>query len=173
MGWPGRRTGGISGELASANAVRNPSRTASTAAALMIGLTLVTVVAVLGAGLRSSVEGAVTDQVKADYVLNNPDDVSFGAAEGDAVAAVDGVTSASHVRTDTALVDGEESDLTGIDPKTIDHFYSFEWVRGDDRTVPVDGRRRRDRGEGLRRRQGRRRSAASWRSSARPATSAR
>ena len=69
-------------------------RTASTAAALMIGLTLVTVVAVLGAGLRSSVEGAVTDQVKADYILDNPDDVSFGSAEGDAVAAVDGVTTA-------------------------------------------------------------------------------
>ena len=65
VGWPGRRTGGVAGELASANAVRNPSRTASTAAALMIGLTLVTVVAVLGAGLRSSVEGAVTDQVEA------------------------------------------------------------------------------------------------------------
>ena len=139
VGWPGRRTGGISGELATANAVRNPSRTASTAAALMIGLTLVTVVAVLGAGLRSSVEGAVSDQVKAGYVLNSPDDVSFGAAEGDTVAAVDGVTAVSHVRTDTALVDGEESDLTGIDPKTIDHFYAFDWVKGDDRTVPAMG----------------------------------
>jgi putative ABC transport system permease protein len=125
----------VSGELASANAVRNPSRTASTAAALMIGLTLVTVVAVLGAGLRSSVEGAVTDQVKADYVLNNPDDVSFGAAQGDTVAAVDGVKMVSHVRTDTALIDGEESDLTGIDPKTIDHFYTFDWTKGDDRTA--------------------------------------
>jgi putative ABC transport system permease protein len=139
VGWPGRRTGGISGELATANAVRNPSRTASTAAALMIGLTLVTVVAVLGAGLRSSVEGAVTDQVRAGYVLNNPDDVSFGAAEGDAVAAVDGVKAVSHVRTDTALVAGEETDLTGIDPATIDHFYSFDWVHGDDRTVPALG----------------------------------
>jgi putative ABC transport system permease protein len=139
VGWPGRRTGGVAGELASANAIRNPSRTASTAAALMIGLTLVTVVAVLGAGLRSSVEGAVTDQVKAGYVLNNANDVSFGAAEGDTVAGVDGVTAVSHVRTDTALVNGEESDLTGIDPKTIDHFYSFDWVRGDERTVPAMG----------------------------------
>ena len=74
------------GELASANSVRNPSRTASTAAALMIGLTLVTVVAVLGAGLRSSVEGAVTDQVKADYILDLGDNLSFGAAEGDTLA---------------------------------------------------------------------------------------
>ena len=50
----------------------------------MIGLTLVTVVAVLGAGLRSSVEGAVTDQVEAPYILDPGDNLSFGAAEGDA-----------------------------------------------------------------------------------------
>ena len=37
-GWPARRAGGVAGELAGANAVRNPGRTASTAAALMIGL---------------------------------------------------------------------------------------------------------------------------------------
>lgn len=139
VGWPGRRTGGIAGELASANSVRNPSRTASTAAALMIGLTLVTVVAVLGAGLRSSVEGAVTDQVKADYILDSDSNISFGAAEGDALAAVKGVETASHVRTDTALVAGEESDVTGIDPATIDSFYTFDWVHGDDRTVPSMG----------------------------------
>jgi putative ABC transport system permease protein len=139
VGWPGRRTGGVAGELASANAVRNPSRTASTAAALMIGLTLVTVVAVLGAGLRSSVEGAVTDQVEAPYILDSGDNLSFGAAEGDKIAKVDGVKSVSHVRTDTALVQGEESDVTGIDPASIDQFYKFDWVKGDDATVPKLG----------------------------------
>ena len=53
VGWPARRIGGVGGELAGANVVRNPGRTASTAATLMIGLTLVTVVAVLGAGLTA------------------------------------------------------------------------------------------------------------------------
>jgi len=139
VGWPGRRAGGVAGELASANAVRNPSRTASTAAALMIGLTLVTVVAVLGAGLRSSVEGAVTDQVEAPYILDSGDNLSFGAAEGDKIAKVDGVKSVSHVRTDTALVQGEESDVTGIDPASIDQFYKFDWVKGADATVPKLG----------------------------------
>ena len=42
VGLPARTVGGVAGELAGANAVRNPGRTASTAAALMIGLTLVT-----------------------------------------------------------------------------------------------------------------------------------
>ena len=70
VGWPGRRTGGAAGRLASSNSVRNPSRTAATAAALMVGLTLVTAVAVLGQGLRASVDGAVKDQLQStDYVL--------------------------------------------------------------------------------------------------------
>ena len=40
------------------------------------------------------------------------------------------MTTVSHVRTDTALVAGEESDVTGIDPATIDRFYTFDWVQG-------------------------------------------
>ena len=135
VGWPGRRVGGVAGELASANARRNPSRTASTAAALMIGLTLVTVVAVLGAGLRSSVEGAVTDQVHAAYVLDGKDGEPFGAAEGEALARVDGVRAASQVRYDQALVKGDKAEVTGIDPATIGRFYTFDWVQGSDATV--------------------------------------
>ena len=56
VGLPAARLGGSAGRLARENAVRNPGRTASTAAALMIGLALVTVVATLGAGLRGSTE---------------------------------------------------------------------------------------------------------------------
>ena len=96
------------GELAGANAVRNPGRTASTAAALMIGLTLVTVVAVLGAGINSATKSAITDQVHADYVVDGKQDLPFSAAEGDKLAATPGVQSASHVRSDTALVQGKQ-----------------------------------------------------------------
>ena len=47
------------GALARDNATRNPQRTASTAAALMIGLALVTLVAMLAAGITHDVRGAV------------------------------------------------------------------------------------------------------------------
>ena len=46
----------------------------------MIDLTLVTVVAVLGAGMRSTVEFAGTDQVTAAYILNGNDGLPFEAA---------------------------------------------------------------------------------------------
>ena len=130
VGLPARRGGGIAGDLASSNSLRNPSRTASTAAALMIGLTLVTLVAVLGAGLRSTVESAVTDQVTAAYILDGNDGALFEAAEGDALARVPGVKTASHVRFDKALVAGEEQDVSGVDPATIARFYNFDWTEG-------------------------------------------
>ena len=135
VGFPARRSGGIAGDLASANSVRNPSRTASTAAALMIGLTLVTVVAVLGAGLRTTVESAVTDQVNAAYIVNGNDGMPFEAAEGDALARVPGVNTASHVRVDKALVAGKEQDVTGVDPATIARFYTFAWTEGSGAAV--------------------------------------
>src|SRR4029079_7592944 len=113
VGLPARRSGGVAGELANANSMRHPGRTASTAAALMIGLTLVTVVAVLGAGLRKTVESAVSDQVHAAYIVDGTDGAPFEAAEGDALARVPGVHAASHVRIDKALVNGKEQDVTG------------------------------------------------------------
>jgi putative ABC transport system permease protein len=139
VGLPARRAGGIAGELAEANAQRNPGRTASTAAALMIGITLVTVVAVLGAGMSSATKNAVSDQLRADYVVTSDNGLHFDADEGAELASVDGVKAASQVRYDKALVKGEETDVTGIDPKTIDRFYRFEWAHGSLEQLGTDG----------------------------------
>ena len=57
LGAPGARFGGTAGRLARQNAVRNPSRTASTAAAVMIGLALITFVAVHRPGRPHLVHG--------------------------------------------------------------------------------------------------------------------
>jgi putative ABC transport system permease protein len=135
VGWPARSAGGVAGELAGANAVRNPGRTASTAAALMIGLTLVTVVAVLGAGFSATTREAVSDQVRADHVIDGDEGLGFRASEGDTLAKVPGVTNASHVRSDTALVQGDEGPISGIDPATIADFYKFEWSSGSEQAL--------------------------------------
>ena len=139
VGLPARRAGGIAGELAEANAQRNPGRTASTAAALMIGITLVTVVAVLGAGMSSATKDAVSKQLHADYVVASDNGLHFDADEGAELASVDGVTAASHVRYDMALVQGEETEVTGIDPATIGRFYRFEWTEGSLERLGTDG----------------------------------
>ena len=83
LGWPATRIGGAAGTLARDNARRNPQRTASTAAALMIGLALVTLVATLAAGITQTFRGAVNDIFTSDYAItaqNNysPIPVSIG-----------------------------------------------------------------------------------------------
>ncbi len=140
VGWPGRRTGGAAGRLASSNSVRNPSRTAATAAALMVGLTLVTAVAVLGQGLRASVDGAVKDQLQStDYVLHGNNGATYPAKAGESLAETPGVTVASSVRDGSALVNGEEELISAVDTATIGHFYKFDWAKGSADKLGKDG----------------------------------
>ena len=90
LGWPAAQVAGAAGRLARENAVRNPGRTAATASALMIGLALVTFVAVLGEGLRNSSRRRGRAAVRADYVVTSDDGFGPLARAGDAVGAASG-----------------------------------------------------------------------------------
>ena len=133
VGAPARRLGGSAGRLASANSGRNPSRTAATAAALMIGLALVTFVAVLASGLESSATDDLNRQVKSDYVVTPTRGASseyFDTATGRALASVPGVTTVSAVHSDKARVLGSTVSVNGIDGRTIGSVYRFAWKDG-------------------------------------------
>lgn len=67
FGAPLPRLLGVPGRLAQENAVRKPRRMAATAAALMIGVALVSVLAVLAASAKTTIRGAVEDEVIAEY----------------------------------------------------------------------------------------------------------
>ncbi len=137
VGLPARRLGGSAGRLATQNSVRNPGRTASTAAALMIGLALVTFVATLGAGLQAvALRGQIDEQAKADYVVTARSNAGL-VPEGRRPRArsAPGVTVASSVRADKAKVLGEETSVVGVDPATIASVYHFDWEHGSDAAV--------------------------------------
>jgi putative ABC transport system permease protein len=132
VGMPARRLGGAAGKLAESNAQRNPGRTAATAAALMIGIALVTFVAVLAQGLRVSNSDAIERQIQADLIVTSEDGYSeFPAAVGDAVEDASGVETVSNVRQDISEIDGSAGNLTGLDDR-IDEVYDFRWVEGSD-----------------------------------------
>ena len=132
LGWPALRIGGAAGRLARENSMRNPHRTAATAAALMIGLALITFVAVLAQGLRDSIGDAVNRQVNADYVVVSEDGFTpFEPAADDALAVVAGAEVVG-VRADRARANGKEENVTGVDPATIASVYEFDWVDGSD-----------------------------------------
>jgi putative ABC transport system permease protein len=136
VGIPARRLGGAAGRLATDNATRNPARTASTAAALMIGLALVTFVAVLGKGLHGSVDRALNKQVAADWVVTSQNGwSSFPAAAGTAAAKAPGVTLASSIRSDRGRIGKANVTVNGIEPATITRVYHFQWKQGSDATL--------------------------------------
>jgi putative ABC transport system permease protein len=138
---PNARLGGFPGRLARQNSMRNPGRTASTAAALMIGLALVTFVAVLGQGLRVSVARSVEKQVRADYIVSSRSGTEpFPVAAGNAVAKASVVKLASSVRGDSAKVANATRSVTGIDPSTIAATYAFDWKKGSDAVLARLGR---------------------------------
>ncbi len=130
LGWPTARLGGASGQLARGNAKRNPQRTASTAAALMIGLALVTLVAVLGQGIRSSFTGAVDKIFVSDYAItaqNNFSPIPTDAA--DAAERAPGVQAVASVRAGQALVFGSVQNVTAVTPNAGDAI-ALDWTDG-------------------------------------------
>ncbi len=132
LGWPAARIGGASGRLARENSMRNPARTAATAAALMIGLALMTFVGVLASGLKSSVDDAIGKQVNADFVVVSEDNFTpFEPASDVALAAVPG-TEVVGVRGDRGRAFEKQVNVTGVDPATIANVYKFDWTDGSD-----------------------------------------
>ena len=133
VGLPARRVGGAAGRLASGNAVRNPGRTAATAAALMIGIALVAFIATLTNGMKASNREAIEEQVIADYVVTSLDGYTpFVAAAGDALEQSAVPELVTHVRSDLGEVDGKGTRVSGIDAATITETYVFDWEEGSD-----------------------------------------
>ncbi len=108
FGWPLHRTTGLSGRLAQQNAGRNPQRTATTAAALMIGLALVAMTLTVGESVKAQLRSTLDSSVKADYLASETGDNTAFPAE--VAAAFDRLPETDQVasfRYEEAMVDGE------------------------------------------------------------------
>jgi putative ABC transport system permease protein len=132
VGRPLERLRGVPGRLARENAVRNPGRTASTAAALMIGLALVSFVAVFAAGLRGSIDDAIDKTLVGDLIVSNTDGFSdIPAATIETVAGVGGVETSSPIRyTEDEVVGIGDGFLTLVDPETAADVLTLDWKEG-------------------------------------------
>ena len=76
--------------------MRNPRRTAQTAAALMIGLALVSTIAVLGASLSTSAKNSVDSAVSADYI-DRRGSGGFSKSVAPTVSRLPGVTTTTTI----------------------------------------------------------------------------
>jgi putative ABC transport system permease protein len=133
IGAPLEKTRGLTGRLARENAQRNPSRTAVTAAALMIGLSLIAFVTIFASGLSSSVNKVIDDQLPGEITLQGTGGIlPFPADAVPVVQNVDGVEAASGVRFVSAEVDGQTAAISSVDPADIVKVYTVDWKDGSD-----------------------------------------
>jgi putative ABC transport system permease protein len=133
VGRPLQAAFGLTGRLARENTVRQPGRTAVTAAALMIGVALVTFASIFAAGARATINDAIDAGLRGQAVLQNQNGFGpFTPAAVRAVAAQPGVSEVSAVRFVQGRVQGQRSNaqVTGIDPRTFESLYNIEVASG-------------------------------------------
>jgi putative ABC transport system permease protein len=130
LGWPAAKLAGSAGRLARENATRNPARTATTAAALMIGLAVVVFVAVFAQGLKASYVSAIDHSVNASIVVSGANGGSFPAAVLGKVQAVPGIERAAAVYSAGAQINGSSTAaVIGIDPASFRPLWHFHWLK--------------------------------------------
>ena len=130
LGAPARSIGGAPGILARDNATRNPARTASTASALMIGLALVTFVAIFSAGTFKSFEDAVDQLFIADYAITATNTFTpIDAAAGEALVGKPGVSDVTPIRAGSSRFLGGDHNLTAVEPN-IATGVRLDWKSG-------------------------------------------
>ena len=101
IGRPLARILGMSGRLGRENSMRSPKRTAQTSASLMVGLALVSAIAVFGASLSRSATSSVDNAISADLIITNTASntgaSNFSSAVPKVASAVPGVTASSTI----------------------------------------------------------------------------
>jgi putative ABC transport system permease protein len=122
-GAPLRRLFGEPGLLGRENAIRNPRRTAATAAALMIGIGLIGVVSIMGSSMRASATKSVEETLKADFVVAPAGTAGASTGVPPLVATrlrqTPGVELVSEVRGGQWGLDGKTMTLLAVDPDTV------------------------------------------------------
>lgn len=130
LGWPLAR--GVPGKLGQRNAMRNPRRTASTAAALMIGLALVSAVSVLGASTKASVVKIVEGAVGADLVVQQKGFArGFSPTVTQSVRSAQGVARVDVLRFEQAKVGKAVTFVTAVPAESIGRTITLTRKAGD------------------------------------------
>jgi putative ABC transport system permease protein len=108
----------VPGKLGRLNSGRNPRRTAITAAALMVGIALVTGVTVILDSAKSSLTKLAENTINAELVISGvqsgPRPPSFDAAVLDQTKTIPGVRAVAGTYGDLGTVDGEREYLTAV-----------------------------------------------------------
>lgn len=134
LGAPIAAVGGVAGEVARQNAMRNPKRTARTGGALMVGVALVAAITVIAASVRDWTRDSVGELFTGDYVVSTSMSAFSGLSPelAEEIAALPEVAVATGVRMGAAHdeVDGGDFRYVAVDPVTASEMFDLDMVAG-------------------------------------------
>ncbi|MBI4934329.1 MAG: ABC transporter permease [Actinobacteria bacterium] len=121
LGWPLGRVATVTGRMAQRNAARNPRRSASTSAALMIGLAVVAIAMIAAESVKASIGSTLADSAKAEYYLSDElDEVAFPAEVVGETLGLAGVDAATGFTPLEVRIDDTVTEVIGFDFDQID-----------------------------------------------------
>jgi putative ABC transport system permease protein len=138
FGVPVRAAAGVPGAIARGNAMRNPRRTAATASALVIGLALVAMVAVLGESAKAQIDAADSD-VEAELVLDTTQFTGFSPEVVDRVEALAEVKSAVGFHYGRIPIDGQRERVVGMNGSGLADAFDLRLEPGSTADLGLDG----------------------------------
>ena len=138
FGVPVRAAAGVPGAIARGNAMRNPRRTAATASALVIGLALVAMVAVLGDSAKAQID-ASDSNLEAELVLDTTQFTGFSPEVIDRVESLRDVKSAVGFHFGRIPVDGRPQRIIGMNGTGLADAFDLQLERGSTAELGIDG----------------------------------
>jgi putative ABC transport system permease protein len=140
IGSPLPKLRGVTGNLARENAMRNPKRTASTAAALMIGVGLVGFVTIFASSATASVNHAIDQSMKADYIVNvGGFNTTLPPRIETEIAAVPGVQRAVGLRVGPAKIGNSVEQVQATDLTIVDQLFDLQVKQGSLASMGANG----------------------------------
>jgi len=130
---------GMPGTLARENAVRNPKRTSATAAALMIGVSLVAFITIFGSSTKKSLTADIDKTFTSDFLIDTGSFAALSPELAKRLARLPEVEAASGVRANMAVIDGATSDLVAVDPASYGRIIDLGITEGRLEDLDTDG----------------------------------
>ena len=130
IGWPVAKVLGTPGVLARENAGRAPRRTSATAAALMIGVALVSAAAVFASSLRATFTDVLEDAVQADYIVTDESFQGLPPIVAETLAEVPELSAVTPVRMADAQIAGEQRGVGAANPLAVEQLLNLDVIEG-------------------------------------------
>jgi putative ABC transport system permease protein len=141
IGAPIPKIKGITGTLARENAIRNPRRTAATAAALMIGVSLVGFITIFAASAKESISVTLDRELQTDYIVTAGSGfggMGFSPALAEDMASLPELSAVTGVRYAGFDINGDSQFVTAYDTKIGADLLNLGVTAGDFTTLGVN-----------------------------------